>query len=573
MSERVAIYLRVSSTKQSEDGASLETQEAACRAWCAERRYTVVGIERDVHSGGDLWERKGLERLRDLVRSHGVDILLAHAIDRLSRNQTHMGVLIDETDRHSVRLAFVTEELDNTTIGKFILQARSFAAEVQRERTSEQTKRGQIGRAKGEKDNTPRMIPAYRARYGYAFRDGTKRGAYDPDPNTAMVVVRIYNDCLGGKPLTRIATELQRDGIPSPKGDKVWSISTIHRILRCEEYIGEKFSLRTQGTRVRGEDGKLVRRVQPTAPEKWIRLPDGTVPALIDRDTFDAVQRRLDRQRAESPGRSRDPEAALLRGGYAVCGYCGHNLIVHRDGTATPYYKCNPANLRREGCPSFAMACANLDAIVWDKIKHVMLHPDVIADELRRQWENDPIAADLEAVHKRLASIERRQSNISRRVSDIDDDEVSAPLIAELRTLADQRRKLEDERAALAKRAAHRATLDDLLEELTYIESWQERYAWGLEATDYARRRAFLEMLEIKVKLYRSDHEPRWKIAAAVPLDRPHADNSVVSKRPGGKIKIGGRGPGIHSHTGLCAGTAGGSPRRSRRGRRGRSRW
>ena len=63
---RAAIYVRVSSSAQEQDGSSLETQEAACRRYAAERGYVVdeTDVYREVHTGTELWERPALQRLR-----------------------------------------------------------------------------------------------------------------------------------------------------------------------------------------------------------------------------------------------------------------------------------------------------------------------------------------------------------------------------------------------------------------------------------------------------------------------------------------------------------------------------
>ena len=71
--------------------------------------------------------------------------------DRLSRNQNHIGVLFDDADQFSVRLEFVTEKFADTVVGRFILAARAFVAEVEREKIVERTQRGKAQRARSGK--------------------------------------------------------------------------------------------------------------------------------------------------------------------------------------------------------------------------------------------------------------------------------------------------------------------------------------------------------------------------------------------------------------------------------------
>src|SRR5690349_532540 len=96
--KRAAIYVRVSTAKQEEDGTSLDTQEDLCRVYAFEHGYKVVSVYRDVHTGAELFERPQLTRLREAVRQGDVDGVVAYALDRLSRSQAHLGLIFSECD-------------------------------------------------------------------------------------------------------------------------------------------------------------------------------------------------------------------------------------------------------------------------------------------------------------------------------------------------------------------------------------------------------------------------------------------------------------------------------------------
>src|SRR5215218_2299637 len=95
--QRAAIYCRVSSVGQ-EDNFSLETQEAACREFALAQGLLVseANMYREVHTGNDLAERTRLSALRAAARRGEVDVVIAHGVDRLSRNQAHLYILADE---------------------------------------------------------------------------------------------------------------------------------------------------------------------------------------------------------------------------------------------------------------------------------------------------------------------------------------------------------------------------------------------------------------------------------------------------------------------------------------------
>src|SRR3712207_6581749 len=98
-----AIYVRVSSAGQ-EDNYSLGSQESACRAYVSEHGYETGPIYREVHTGTELWERPQLTILRDGIRRREVGAVIAYAIDRLSRDPVHLGVIISEADHAGVEV-------------------------------------------------------------------------------------------------------------------------------------------------------------------------------------------------------------------------------------------------------------------------------------------------------------------------------------------------------------------------------------------------------------------------------------------------------------------------------------
>src|SRR5215208_631124 len=103
---RVHIYCRVSSAGQ-EDNYSLDMQEAACRAWAADRGLPVASVAREVFSSGEL-HRPQLNAM--IARLAPADILLAHKPDRLSRHQKHPHILEYLIEQQGARLAYVTQD-------------------------------------------------------------------------------------------------------------------------------------------------------------------------------------------------------------------------------------------------------------------------------------------------------------------------------------------------------------------------------------------------------------------------------------------------------------------------------
>src|SRR5215213_11863649 len=179
MSERsrVHVYTRVSSQAQ-EDNTSLGTQEAACRAWAAERSLPVASVAHEVWSGGDR-HRPELDALLD--RLVPGDLVLCYALDRLSRSQVDTAILIDRIESADASLALVTEDFEKSATGTFLRSAKSFVAELEREKIAERTQRGRQARVASGK---PIVSP--RPPFGYQWTDD--KSAYVIDPATAPII-------------------------------------------------------------------------------------------------------------------------------------------------------------------------------------------------------------------------------------------------------------------------------------------------------------------------------------------------------------------------------------------------
>ncbi|MEE3005910.1 MAG: recombinase family protein [Chloroflexota bacterium] len=116
---RAVVYSRVSTDAQEHDGTSLDTQERASQEYVAGNGWIPMESIRDTASASSL-DRPGIERLRLLLRQGSVDMIVAYAVDRLSRNQNHIGVLFDEVELTGAQLQFVTENFEDTATGRFI---------------------------------------------------------------------------------------------------------------------------------------------------------------------------------------------------------------------------------------------------------------------------------------------------------------------------------------------------------------------------------------------------------------------------------------------------------------------
>jgi len=81
--DRAAIYARVSSRKQKKEG-NLDRQIERLKQYCAAKGYRIIATISDVASGLKE-DRRGLQRLMDLVENGEIDIVVVEFRDRLTR--------------------------------------------------------------------------------------------------------------------------------------------------------------------------------------------------------------------------------------------------------------------------------------------------------------------------------------------------------------------------------------------------------------------------------------------------------------------------------------------------------
>jgi site-specific DNA recombinase len=92
-SRYAAIYCRAAVA-----GSSIPLQLEACQAFADQHGYTVLEAYVCLDDGyaGTSWERPGLQRLRELIRTHTIQAVIVHDMARLSRTVPHLLFFAEE---------------------------------------------------------------------------------------------------------------------------------------------------------------------------------------------------------------------------------------------------------------------------------------------------------------------------------------------------------------------------------------------------------------------------------------------------------------------------------------------
>lgn len=479
---RAAIYTRVSSQQQEDDGTSLDTQLAACRAYCAGHGWGIVAEFTDTFTGTKYRERPGLSRLRELVRARGVDVVLVYETSRLSRNQAHMYIVAEEIEDHGARLEFVTEDFQDSAVGRFIRSAKSFADEVENEKRTERSIRGRTERvARGK------PLPGWKARYGYRWADA-ERTTLEIEPAEAVIVRRIFAESAGGASLSRIVAGLAGDGIPSPSGLERWNRPTVRALLLEPTYIGQP---------------RAFGRSRERNP---VALPDGVAPALIDAATFAAAARRMERNKRELVNVNAEPERSLLRAGFIRCALCGRPMTVRNRSTRMDgRYECHHG-----AHPVLSLSRTRIDATVVERVRWLLEHEDALVHAPANGGLDVP-SDDLRLIERLIAAAERERGNLIAAIAGSANADAVTALTARLDGVSTRLRDLENERAMVQREIERAERSHDMLNSFAV---WREKAAVIFEHGDYEARREMLDAMRVQVLVWPSGHAPRSRISS-----------------------------------------------------------
>lgn len=515
MAVRCVIYSRVSTDAQERDGTSLDSQERAGIDLAVQRGWTVVRCIRDAASGFHL-DRPGVDELRRMLQQGDVDVVIAYAVDRLSRNQNHIGVLFDDVEQVGARLEFVTERFEDTAVGRFILAARAFIAEVEREKIAERTMRGKAERARGGRlpQGTGRGI------FGYQYDPTT--GTRSVDGQQAQIVLRIFESFADGRSCNGIANDLNADLIPAFGGGR-WYPLTVRRILMNETYTGRTIYRRTKVTKVRdAARNRWVRRVTERGENDWIEV-EGATPAIIPQSLFDRVQDRIEDPERKKRGRATFdyPLRGRMRCPACDSAMVGQTLMKGRYR----YYRCRRsyAGPRADRCASPYVPKGPLEDAVQAALVGVISEPRILMAELRAQCHEEPTDDRASNLDREIGEVEAKQRRLVKLFTS---GELPETLLeAESRSLAEQRARLELERGRL--QTERRAGLDLDRVERRLPEVLEALGRWcASEGED--RLRLLVTALDVRLKASREMVE----ISGSVPLidSSDHTDLVTIER-------------------------------------------
>lgn len=476
MQKRAALYVRVSTEAQAEEGYSIDEQLIRLRAYCKAQDWVVAGVYQDPGFSGSSLERPGIRALMGAAADY--DVVAVYRLDRLSRSQRDTLYLIEDVFA-PVKTDFVsiTESFDtSTSVGKAMVGILSAFSQLERERIKERMQDGRIGRAKSGKAMRWTSTP-----YGYRYVDG----GYEIDELEARAVRAAYRWYLEGESQSAITRRLQAE-YPKPEKSP-WAKSKVKRVLTNPVYIGK----------VRYLDG----------------IYDGVHEPIISTEQFIMVQSELARRqdRAYQAGKPRPFQSRYLLSGLLRCARCGsfYTLTLgklRKDGSRSKTYRC-PSTMaassvgelkRADYCDASPYHLEELEGFVLSEIEQMRL--DVDSYEITSRSGLD-IDKEQVRIAKRIHDIEKAEGRLVDLY--VDGKMPMSAINAKRDALITEKQQLRDAQQKAEKDVAEftRADVRDLF----------SRFAGSIRELDPDIKRKLVRSLIDRIDLDGGDINIRWR--------------------------------------------------------------
>ena len=361
---KVAIYVRVSTTSQAEEGYSIDEQIAKLKSYCDIKDWTLYKVYKDAGFSGSNIKRPGLQSLIADAKNKHFDTVLVYKLDRLSRSQKDTLYLIEEVfNKQDIAFFSLQENFDTSTaFGKAMIGLLAVFAQLEREQIKERMQLGKLGRAKAGKA----MMWA-KVAYGYNYNKET--GSLDINPAEAEIVKIVYAEYLAGQSITKLKDYLNENGLNTKA--RPWYYRAIRQILGNPVYAGyNQFS------------GQVFK---------------GDHQPIVSKEDYDRTQEELKRRQLKAYELFNNPRpfrAKYMLSGLARCGYCGTPLKMSMtakrksDGVRTYRYSCiNRTSNRTKSptlynggkkCDSGLYYKEDLEKYVLDEVARLQHDPEAI---------------------------------------------------------------------------------------------------------------------------------------------------------------------------------------------------
>lgn len=424
-----ALYCRLSRDDElSGDSNSIVHQKEILSAYAEKRGFENTRFYVDDGYSGTNFNRPDFLRMMDDVNNGLVGTIIVKDMSRFGRDYIMVGyyteIMLPQMD---IRFIAVNDNVDSENqADNDFTPFRNIINEWYAKDTSKKIR--SVLKAKGNSGKHLSVIPPL----GYK-KDPLDNEKWIIDEDAAQIVRKIYRLYLDGNTMGGIARMLTAEGIETPKlyaenrGIKhykaatypeIWSRISVEYILSNYEYTGSTVNFKTKRKSFKNKKQVIQDK------EDWAVF-EGTQEAIIDKETFETVQKMRGTKRAYTKFNEVNIFSGLL-----YCADCGGKMTIRRrkedrrkDAFICSTYRKKKKNL----CTEHAIKVSALEQIVLQDIRKVCSYVKQYEQEFVEEFRKCSVkeSARLQLMGKsELKKAENRLSEIERIIVKLYEEKV-----------------------------------------------------------------------------------------------------------------------------------------------------
>ena len=409
---RAVSYSRFSSNNQRTE--SIDAQQRAIYKYIAENKYTPVGDYVDEAVTGTNLQRPGFQSMLDDAKKGMFDVVIVHKMDRFSRDVYDALDVQRKLAFYGVRIESVIERFEETPEGQLQKVIQLGVGQYYSQNLAREV-------VKGLKEN------AYKAMHN----GGIPPYGFDVDPETKRYIINeheasgiriMFEKIIQGWSYRELAEYLNLLGYRTKIGNKFSANSSFYDLLTNPKYKGE-YVFNRSVSKPKQIGMKRSHRKNKNE-EEIIRIPNG-VPAIVDEETFELVQKLL-KQRRRSKGQHKAKEVYLLTGlvECAECGsaYHGSSRIGGRNKSKYVSYRCSKRKKLENPCKCKEINKTLLDEFVVNQLYTTLLNQtnleqllEEVNVKLKQKYAD--MDQDLPKLQEQLDGVNQKISNLVQAIA------------------------------------------------------------------------------------------------------------------------------------------------------------
>ena len=387
-----AIYCRVSTEEQAQEGFSIRAQEQKLKEYANVKDWSIYNFYIDEGiSGKNITERPAITRMIADINAGHVKNVLVFKLDRLTRSVADLVYLIDVFNKNACAFNSLMESLDTSTAsGRMFIKIIGIFAEFERENIAERVRIGKERKTREGYSNN-----SCNKSYGFDRENGQRIQTVNEDE--AQKVRMIFDMYVNqGMSLSAIAKSFNLQKIKSKKGF-LWNAATVRAVLtNCNNAGNVRYCMHDPDRNFEAE---------------------GQHEAIISDELYSAAQILIEKNSRTAPTKKPDEHNYFVN--FLYCADCEekylpHNTVYHtKKGKSTSYaFQCRTRFLKGD-CASKAITAGKVEkALTEYLLKYDALFQSDSAEAARIEHKKQSAGEQIQRYRENLRHLDSREKEV-----------------------------------------------------------------------------------------------------------------------------------------------------------------